>query len=250
MKKSFLYIILIFSMILVWELITRNNSNLRLLISSPTLTYKYLISNISFLFEAFKYTAFESLIGLLLALLLSFIFMYLCLWFPKLFDFVLPLMIISQVIPVVTLAPLFIVLFGIGLISKIGMAILMCFFPIFINLASGVKNIDENFKNLFSIYNANTNTKIFQLYLPLSLPYLFSGLKVSSTLSVIGSIVAEFSGAEYGLGKNLFLSSKRLDAELMINSILLSCLLGGVFYLLIVIFEKAFGKWYINKSII
>jgi ABC-type nitrate/sulfonate/bicarbonate transport system permease component len=249
MKKSILYILLITLLILLWELCTKNNSNLRLLISSPSTSFSYFKLNFGFLFEALKYTALESILGLLFALLISFVFMYVCLRIPKLFDFVLPVMIISQVIPVVTLAPLFIVLFGIGLISKIAMAILMCFFPIFISLASGVKSIDEDYINLFSIYNANASTKIMKLYLPFSLPFLFSGLKVSSTLAVIGSIIAEFSGAEYGLGKNLFLSSKRLDAELMINSIFLSCVLGGAFYFLIIILEKYFGKWYLKKSL-
>ncbi|HMS29285.1 MAG TPA: ABC transporter permease [Saprospiraceae bacterium] len=249
MKKTFLYIVLISVLIFMWEVGTKNNSNLRLLISSPSNSFSYFKSNFGFLIEALKFTALESIVGLVFALLISFVFMYVCLRIPKLFDFILPVMIVSQVIPVVTLAPLFIVLFGIGLISKIAMAILMCFFPIFISLASGIKSIDENYKNLFSIYNAKPNTKIVKLYLPFSLPFLFSGLKVSSTLAVIGSIVAEFSGAEYGLGKNLFLSSKRLDAELMINSILLSCLLGGLFYLLIVIFERYFGKWYLKNSI-
>src|SRR5690606_6580259 len=141
--------------------------------------------------------------------------MILCFYKPKLMDFVLPIMVTSQVIPLIVLAPFFIFLLGIGLGSKIAMAALMCFFPIFVNFALGYKAMSQNIHELMHIYNADTWTRIRNVYFPLAMPSIMAGLKISATLAVIGAIVAEFNGAEIGLGKNLFLAAKRLEPDLM-----------------------------------
>ncbi len=248
MKKAILYTIITLLLLLCWQFATFENNNLKLLISNPSQSFQYFQSHSSLIFESVGFTAYESLSGFLIAILFSFVLVFICLLNRKLFEFVLPIMIVSQVIPIVTLAPLFIVLLGIGLKSKIAMASLMCFFPIFVNLATGVNSIEKNYHNLFNIYNASPSVKIKRLYFPLATPYIFSGLKVSSTLAVVGAIVAEFNGAEVGLGKNLFLAAKRLDAELMINSIFFGCLLGGLFYIIVFLIEKRIGKWYINNQ--
>jgi NitT/TauT family transport system permease protein len=159
-------------------------------------------------------------------------------------DFVLPIMVTSQVIPLIVLAPFFIILMGIGLGSKIAMAALMCFFPIFVNFAQGYKAISKNIHELMHIYDAGTWTRIRRIYFPLSMPSIMAGLKVSATLAVIGAIVAEFNGAEVGLGKNLYLAAKRLEPDMMMTSLLLSSLLGGVVYFFISFMENRLGKWY------
>jgi NitT/TauT family transport system permease protein len=248
LRKAIIYFILFTLLLVCWHTASIKNNNLRLLISNPVLSLQYFQAHSSNIFKAFFYTAIESFLGFLIAVLFSFILVFICLLNRKLFEFILPLMIVSQVIPIITLAPLFIVLLGIGLKSKIAMATLLCFFPIFVNLAAGVNSVEKNFQNLFDMYNASRLVKIKKLFFPLATPYIFSGLKISSTLAVVGAIVAEFNGAEIGLGKNLFLAAKRLDAELMINSIFFSCLLGGIFYLMVFFLEKHIGKWYIKKQ--
>jgi NitT/TauT family transport system permease protein len=187
--------------------------------------------------EATLTTVIESSIGLLIAVAFSFGMMILCFYFPKLMDFILPIMVTSQVIPLIVLAPFFIILMGIGISSKIAMAALMCFFPVFVNFAQGYKSISQNIHELMHIYNASTWTRIKTVYFPLSLPSIIAGLKVSATLSVIGAIVAEFSGAEVGLGRNLYISALRLEPEMMMASLFLSALLGIVFYGIIKLIE-------------
>jgi NitT/TauT family transport system permease protein len=152
-------------------------------------------------------------------------------------------MITSQVVPLIVLAPFFIILFGIGLPSKIAMASLMCFFPVFINFARGYNSISENIHDFLDINNASIWHRIQHVYFPLSLPNIVAGLKISATLAVIGSIVAEFNGAEVGLGKNLFLSAKRLEPELMMSSLILSSILGFLLYGIILIIERININW-------
>jgi len=243
MKNKILYILLSVLLLMAWQYFGSNSKTARLLLSSPSLVIKYFGENHTALLKATQTTLIEAVSGLLIATVFSFGVMILCFFKPKLMDFVLPIMITSQVIPLIVLAPFFIILMGIGLGSKIAMAALMCFFPIFVNFAQGYKTISQNIHDLMHIYNADTWTRIRNVYFPLALPSIMAGLKISVTLAVIGAIVAEFTGAEKGLGKNLFLSAIRLEPDLMMSSLILSALLGTLLFGSILIVEKRLTRW-------
>lgn len=244
MKNKILYILLSVLLLVAWQYFGSTNQTARLLLSSPSLVVEYFGENHSALLQATQTTLIEAVAGLLIATVFSFGVMILCFYKPKLMDFVLPIMITSQVIPLIVLAPFFIILMGIGLGSKIAMAALMCFFPIFVNFAQGYKSISQNIHELMHIYNADTLTRIRHVYFPLAMPSIMAGLKISATLAVIGAIVAEFTGAEVGLGKNLFISAIRLEPDLMMSSLLLSTFIGLALFTLTRILERKFGKWY------
>jgi ABC-type nitrate/sulfonate/bicarbonate transport system permease component len=227
-----------------WQYFGSTSQTVRLLLSSPSLVADYFGQNHTALLQATQTTLIEAVAGLLIATVFSFGVMILCFYFPKLMDFVLPIMVTSQVIPLIVLAPFFIILMGIGLGSKIAMAALMCFFPIFVNFAQGYKAINQNIHELMHIYNAGTWTRVKQVYFPLAMPSIMAGLKISATLAVIGAIVAEFTGAEMGLGKNLFISAIRLEPDLMMTSLILSTIIGLGLFFLIKLLEKKFGQWY------
>jgi NitT/TauT family transport system permease protein len=193
------YLIVILAVCGIWEYFGRTHIMVSLLISSPSLVCKYSWEHAALLSTATGFTLAESLIGLLLAVLFSFGVMVLCFYFPPILNVIMPVMVTSQVIPLITLAPLLIMAFGIGLTAKIVMAALLCFFPLFVNFASGYGSIPNTTKELLYLYGAPTSFRIVRVYVPLSLPSILAGLKVSATLSVIGAIVAEFNGADYGL---------------------------------------------------
>jgi len=239
-----LYILLSVLLLALWQYFGSHNQTVRLLISSPTLVVEYFAENTSELLVATKTTLVEAVSGLLIATAFSFVVMILCFYQPKVMDFVLPIMVTSQVIPIIVLAPFFIILLGMGIASKIAMAAVISFFPIFVSFAQGYKAINKNIHEFFYIYNAPLGFRIRKVYFPLAMPSIMSGLKVSATLATIGAIVAEFTGAEIGLGKNLFLSAIRLEPELMMTSLILSALSGGLLFSVIWVLEKNFGKWY------
>jgi NitT/TauT family transport system permease protein len=216
----------------------------RLLLSSPSLVFDYFINNSGSLLNATYVTLLEAVIGLLIATTFSFLMMLICFYKPKFMEFILPLMITSQVIPLIVLAPFFIILMGIGIESKIAMAAIISFFPVFVNFAQGYKSINSRIHEFMDIHNASLIFRIKRIYFPLSMPSIMAGLKVSATLAVIGAIVAEFVGAPIGLGKNLFLSAKRLEPELMMASLLLSTSIGLLLYMSIQMIENKFGRWY------
>lgn len=248
MSNKIIYIILIITLIVVWQYYGQTNNTVRLLISSPSNIVTYFSTESSNLLQATGITLLEAVLGLVIATLFSFTTMILCFYFPKFLNFVMPIMIGSQVVPLIVLAPFFILLLGIGLSSKIAMAALISFFPIFVNFGTGVNSIPKEILEFAHINKTSTLKKIKHIYFPLALPNIFTGLKIAATLSVIGAIVAEFTGAKLGLGKNLFLSAKRLEPELMMSSLLLSTMLGAIMFGTIILLEKKNIRWIGEKK--
>jgi NitT/TauT family transport system permease protein len=247
MKRRYIYIIAICALVVGWELSGRNSNITKLFISTPLESLNYFAENISHLLLATWTTFIESFLGLLISTFFSFFVMVIGLYSKKFLDTIMPVMIVSQIIPIITLAPLIILIFGIGIKAKVIVSALMCFFPIFINFNNGVGSIREEVLDLLKVYNATTLFKIRRVYFPLSMPNIMTGLKVSSLLSVIGAIVGEFNGADVGLGKNLYLAAKRLEPELMINSLFLSAIIGFLLYGSVMLIENVFGKWYVKS---
>lgn len=245
--RFFIYLSLLSVFILFWEFSASSSNTVRLFISSPSLVIDYFQTNFSKLLTDTWTTFYQATIGLLFATFFSFLTMIWCFYNKRLLNFILPIMIVSQVIPLITLAPLFIIIFGTGSTAKILMAALLCYFPIFINFSNGVKSISKNFDELFLVYKASTAQRIRHAYFPLALPSIMTGLKIAATLAVIGSVIAEFSGSEYGLGRNLFIASLRTEPDLMMTSLVLSSLLGCVMFGIIVLVERKLGHWYIKE---
>ncbi len=247
MKKilRFRYILLALIIVAVWQYFANSNIAVRLYISSPILIMQYFAENYVDLLRAFLITFIEAISGLIIATIFSFGVMTICFYKTKFLDFILPIMISSQVVPVIVLAPFFIIFFGLGLASKIAMAAVISFFPIFVNFVQGYKAIPVNILELMSIYQADMKFRIRHVYFPLAMPSIMAGLKVSATLSVIGAIVAEFTGAKLGIGKNLFVSAIRLNPDLMMSSVILAAGIGLILYSIINQIEKKYGQWYL-----
>ncbi len=111
-----------------------------------------------------------------------------------------PYIVASQSVPVVAIAPLLIIWFGAGYLSKMLIVTLIVFFPMLVNTIVGIRGVDADLRELMRSLNANRWQTFIKLEIPAALPVLFGGLKVSVTLSVIGAVVGEFVGAEQGLG--------------------------------------------------
>lgn len=231
-----------------WEYFGRASQNLRMLISTPSHLMDFVSENAPELAHATLITFSEAALGLALATVASLILIIVVFFSPALLRVLLPAMVASQVIPLIVLAPFFVIAFGIGLSSKVAMAAVLCFFPVFVGFAQGFKLISQNVHDLLDVFHAPRVFRIRWAYFPLSLPSGMAGLKISATLSVIGAIVAEFTGSEMGLGRNLFLSTIRLQPELMMASLLCATVLGGVMYGAIQLIEYRVGRWYLSSD--
>lgn len=234
--------------ICAWEGIGRVFSIVRLLVSYPSLIVAYTADNAPVLLRSFGVTAVESVAGLLAASALAGVLVGACLYVPSMYRVILPPVLVSQVVPLVTLAPFFILAFGVGVLSKIAMATLLSFFPIFVAFLNGIRSIPPQIHEFLTVYGAGRHFRIVNVFLPMAAPAILTGARVSATLSVIGAVVAEFNGSEYGLGKNLYLAAKHIEPELMMISIVGASLIAAAQYGAVLIIERHTCRWYIEQQ--
>jgi len=154
-----------------------------------------------------------------------------------------PLLIISQNIPIIVLAPLFLVWFGYGVFPKIIVVILVCFFPIVVSMTTGLVETDRGLYNYMRMIGASRRQIFTKLELPFSLPYLFSGMKISATYSVMGAVIAEWLGASSGLGHYMVISSKSFRNDRVFTVVFVIVILSLIMYALIIVLQKLVIRW-------
>jgi len=175
-------------------------------------------------------TAYEAFLGFMIGNAMGISIAVLLHRYIKLQTFTLPLLISFQAIPIVALAPLLVVWLGTGLLSKVAMAAIICFFPMVVNALQAFSNIDRDYTELFEFYRAAFRAKLRMLLMPASFPAIVAALKISAGLAVVGAIVAELTGADKGLGYILLNASYRLETDMMFVAMLLSGALGMAFF--------------------
>lgn len=181
----------------------------------------------------------ETFIGLVIATLLGMIIAILMDRFKLFRSAIYPLLVVSQTIPVIVLAPIFIIYLGFGLAPKILIVVLMCFFPIVINFADGMEQVDPNQVNLVRLFGAKSWQVYTMIKIPAAAPSLFSGLKVAATYSVTGAVVGEWLSSNSGLGyfmlraKNGFMLDKVFACVVVV--VVLSLCMNGLVKLLEII---------------
>lgn len=154
-----------------------------------------------------------------------------------------PLIVVSQIVPKVSVAPLFVVWFGMGTPSRLLMAFLIAFFPMVINTAAGLGSVDEDIIKMGRAY-MGTRWQIFtKIRLPHATPYIFGGMKISITLAVIGVIVSEFVAAQEGVGYLIVMANGLLDTPLMMAAITGLSVMGLALYGVIAAVERAVVYW-------
>jgi NitT/TauT family transport system permease protein len=155
-----------------------------------------------------------------------------------------PFLVVSQVIPKVALAPLFIIWFGHGILPKIIIAMLIAFFPVLVNAVVGLRSVDGEIIELMDSIAANRRQLFWRVRLPTSLPYIFPALKVAALLSVVGAMVGEFVGSDRGLGYLMVLGDVNLDTDLLFASLAVVTAFGMIIYSTIEIFERRIERRY------
>lgn len=149
-----------------------------------------------------------------------------------------------KTVPVIAISPMIVIWVGSGMVSKVLMASIITFFPILVNTLQGFYNITENQLHLFRSFNATFTQTFLRLRIPMSLGYFFTGLKVASPLSAIGAIVAEFSGANEGLGYIILKSSWESNTRSLMVAVLLAAVMGMCLYKIVEFCEYVVGKFF------
>lgn len=193
--------------------------------------------------DHFRTTLVEALLGFALGAGLALPLSYLLARHPRLDRLVTPMVVAIQAVPIVALAPLLVIWFGFGLTSKILIAALTAFFPMLTNGVVGLRETDPRLKELLGIMGASKRQIFFKLEVPSALPVLFGGLRMGLTLSVIGAVVGEFSGAGRGLGYLVYFARGTFDTPLIFVALLALAMIGVGFYLFISWLEAVVMPW-------
>jgi NitT/TauT family transport system permease protein len=154
-----------------------------------------------------------------------------------------PLLLALNSIPKIAIAPLLVVWFGFGQWPKVLLVLLVCFFPIVISTASGMKSTPAELVELLRSLNASKTQEFFKLRLQYALPQIFTGLKVAISLAVIGSVIAEFVGATSGLGYVITSSGASADTALAFAAMTLLSILAIVLFYGLVLLEHLLLPW-------
>jgi NitT/TauT family transport system permease protein len=155
----------------------------------------------------------------------------------------MPLLVIAQIVPKIAIAPLLMIWFGLGDLSRILIAFLIAFFPIVINAVSGLGSVNEEITLLGRAFSRGRWEFFWKIQLPHALPYIFDGMKVSITLAIIGVIVAEFVSSQSGLGYLIMFANGRLDTVMMMTSITVLSVVGLALYGIIALAARVVVYW-------
>lgn len=199
--KNTLYPVVTFLIILIiWQLVVEGFNIPQYILPSPMDIIGVFFTDYENLYLHTVVTLNEALLGFILSIIIA-LFMGILMDFIPIFKKCFyPIMLVTQTIPTITIAPLLIIWFGFGILPKILMVTLTCFFPILINFVDGMENLDRDYLNLFKTMNASKLNTFIHLKFPMSMDKLFSGLKISSTYAVMAATVAEWLGGSQGLG--------------------------------------------------
>jgi ABC-type nitrate/sulfonate/bicarbonate transport system permease component len=157
---------------------------------------------------------------------------------------VYPLLVASQTVPIVAVAPLFVLWFGIGLLPKVLVVVLVTFFPIAVALLDGLAATDRDATDLFESIGASRRQELFKLRFPGALPQFFTGLRIAVTYAVIGAIFGEAVGAVDGLGIWIVLSKNLFRTDLVFAAILVTATLTLALWLLVGLAERLVIPWH------
>lgn len=196
----------------------------------PSRVVVVLIERFDLLTEQAAWTAAEMALGLVLGLVLgatlAVIFAASAAWRR----WALPLVIVSQAIPVIAIAPLLVLWLGYGMASKVAMAALIIFFPVVSSLYDGLRRTDPGWLELARTMDASPRAILLQIRLPAALPALASGMRIAAAVAPIGAVIGEWVGASAGLGFLMTQSLARGQTPLAFAALTILCLLGLALY--------------------
>ncbi len=218
--------------LLAWEVVVARFHPSPLVLPAPSVIavslWKGLVSG--FLWPHIVLTTVEALLGLLLGACLGFMGGVALGESPRLRRIFMPFVVMSQVIPKLALAPLFIVWFGFGTLPTVIMTALICFFPLLENTVTSMQQVDPQRLELFRMLRASSWQTLLRLKIPSGLPSIMAGFRVAVVLAWVGAVVAEFIGASRGLGALIIGAQGSMDTSLMFAVLVVITVLGLASY--------------------
>ena len=229
--------------VLAWQGLASLESVDDLLVASPVETAETLHDEFGLLSDNALVTLSEVLLGLAIAVPLGVLLAVAMHLVRPLRDAAYPLLVASQAIPIVVLAPIFVLAFDYGIGPKVAIVTLICFLPVTVNLLDGLRSVPPELLKLMRSLGASRLRTLRSVELPAALPYLFSGLKIAATVSVIGAVFGEWAGADEGLGRLVLLANNQLQTPRVYAGTVLLTLMAVSLFLAVVAAERLVCPW-------
>ncbi len=233
MKKSikpFRIFIIAAAIIFVWQLMVWALQIPKFILPAPQQVIISLVTNWKLIANNFLPTLIEILLGFLVGSLAGFLAALWIIYFRLARLWFLPVLIISQALPVFAIAPLLVIWFGYGIVSKAIVSALMLFFPVTSSFYDGLRNTPKEWLNLCKVMGASPWRVLYRIKIPAALPSLGTGLRVAASFAPMGAVIGEWVGSSQGLGFLMINANARLQVDLMFAVLLVLIALSLVLY--------------------
>jgi ABC-type nitrate/sulfonate/bicarbonate transport system permease component len=229
-------------LVLAWDL-AANAAHASLSLPGPWLVVKASWADRGDLGSAMWTTTQEALLGIALAIACAVLLAILIDWSRTARRSIYPLMILSQTIPLIALAPLVVIWFGFGEAPKVALVALFTFFAISVGMIQGLGSADVDTMNLLRTMGASRRQILWRVRLPSALPQFFTGLKIGVTFSYVAAIFAEYVGAYGGLGYYMNVASHAFSTDLVFGAMIVTAVLTLALFALVTALERAVIRW-------
>jgi NitT/TauT family transport system permease protein len=233
----------ILAILLAWEVYTRAFHVPHYLVPAPSLIGRTLVEEWPTIRRNVGRTLVEAVGGFVLgngiAVALAIVFVH----SPAMQRVFYPVAVAIRTVPIIAIAPILVLLLGNGYAPKVVIAALISFFPTLVNMVRGLEAVEPSALELMRVLSASRRQIFFKLRLPSSLPFLFSALKIATASCVIGAIVAEWVGADTGLGYLIIVATFEFRTGLLYATTAVGSFLALAFFLAVVLLEKAVVRW-------
>lgn len=230
-------------LVLLWWAISFFEIVPRFMLPSPQSVIKALVADLPLLFSHSKVTLIEAFAGLFLSIIFALLLAILMEEFLSVRKTLYPVLIITQTVPTIAIAPLLVLWLGYGIAPKIALIFITCFFPLVISILSGFNTVDEDAIRLFSSMGATKAQMLFWIKLPSAVESFFAGLKVSASYSIVGAVIAEWLGGNNGLGVYMTRVRKSFSFDKMFAVIIVVTVISLILLYLIDLIQKKTMKW-------
>lgn len=236
-------ILVILCLLIIWQLISMSGVVPRFMLPSPIDVVKAFISDFPLLMEHTKVTLLEAFLGLLCGVIIAFIAAVCMDRFPRVYKGVYPIIVLTQTIPTIAIAPLLVLWMGYEMAPKIVLIVITTFFPITIGLLNGFRSVDKDAVDLMKAMGASRIQIFRYMKLPGSLGHFFSGLRVSAAYSIVGAVIAEWLGGYHGLGVYMVRVKKSYAFDKMFAVIFLVSIVSLLLMWLVDVVQRAVMPW-------
>jgi putative hydroxymethylpyrimidine transport system permease protein len=242
-RRALLTALLLLGALAAWQLVASLDSVDDLTLASPSETLQALSDDRALLADNARVTLVEILLGLAISIVAGLAFAVAMHLSRALRDAAYPLLVASQAIPIVVLAPIFVLAFDYGIGPKLAIVALICFFPIAVNVLDGLRSVEPELLKLMRSLGASRWRTLRTVELPAAMPFFFSGLRIAASVSVIGAVFGEWAGADEGLGRLVLLGNNQLQTPRVYAGIVILTAMAVSMFALAALAERIACPW-------